>query len=134
MMAASNLQAPPAPAAAPDAGLAVLPPLRTEGGSSVVLLEIVRISFESLLANRMRSLLTMLGMIIGVGSVVALLSLGQGATASITSSIEGLGTNLVFVAPGSQQNRGPGSAAAADLTRDDASAIAALHLPLNSLS
>jgi len=112
----------------------VLPPLTSGGGGSVILWEVVRISFESLLANRMRSLLTMLGVIIGVGSVVTLLSLGQGATAYIAKQIEGLGTNLIVVTPGSPKNNSPGGVGLAPLTLDDANAIAALGLPLHGVA
>lgn len=55
------------------------------------------IAMRSLAANKLRSSLTMLGVIIGVGSVITLMSVGRGAEASITSSIEGLGTNLIYV-------------------------------------
>ena len=64
------------------------------------LFENIKIALRALAANKMRSILTMLGIIIGVGAVVALLSIGEGATASITSSVEGLGSNLVSVMPG----------------------------------
>jgi putative ABC transport system permease protein len=55
------------------------------------------IAMRSLAANKLRSSLTMLGVIIGVGSVITLMSVGRGAEASITSSIQGLGTNLIYV-------------------------------------
>ena len=113
----------------------VLPPLSSTVAVGAIYLEVIRISFSSLLANRTRSLLTMLGVIIGVTSVVALISLGAGATAGITGQVQSLGTNLVFIVPGSSRDRGPGSAtAAASLTIDDANAIASLDLPLNSAS
>ena len=112
----------------------VLPPLTTRGSGGVVLWEVIQISFDSLLANRMRSLLTMLGVIIGVASVVTLLSLGQGATAYIAKQIEDLGTNLIVVAPGSARNNSPGNVGLAPLTMDDANAIAALGLPLNGIA
>jgi putative ABC transport system permease protein len=64
------------------------------------LFENIRIALRALTANKLRSILTMLGIIIGVGAVVALLSIGEGATASITSQVEGLGSNLVQVYPG----------------------------------
>lgn len=54
----------------------------------------------SLRANKMRSALTMLGIVIGVAAVVAMLSIGEGAKGSITRSIESMGTNLLFVTPG----------------------------------
>lgn len=64
------------------------------------LLEVLRLAFEALMANRLRAGLTMLGMIIGVGAVVLLVSIGNGAKNYITSEFEGLGTNLIMVQPG----------------------------------
>jgi putative ABC transport system permease protein len=61
------------------------------------ILENIRISFRALAANKLRSGLTMLGIIIGVAAVVALMSIGRGATRSVTSQVEGLGTNLISV-------------------------------------
>jgi len=63
-----------------------------------------KIAIRALRANKMRSMLTMLGIVIGVATVVALLSIGKGATASITSSIQGNGSNLLTVSPGKQQS------------------------------
>jgi len=54
-------------------------------------------ALESLTANKMRSGLTILGIVIGVGAVIAMLAIGRGAQASVTSSIEGIGTNLLIV-------------------------------------
>ena len=62
--------------------------------------ESFRMSLRSLGANKMRSFLTMLGIIIGTGAVIALLSVGEGAQAEITSQIEGIGSNLIFVLGG----------------------------------
>ena len=76
-------------------------PLDADTGAGFSLAEVVRVSFDSLLANKTRSFLTMLGVIIGVASVVALLSLGNGAQASITGQVQSIGTNLIFVMPGS---------------------------------
>ncbi len=61
------------------------------------LFENIRISFRALAANKLRSGLTMLGIIIGVAAVVALMSIGRGATRSITSQVQGLGSNLISV-------------------------------------
>jgi putative ABC transport system permease protein len=61
-------------------------------------------ALESLNANRLRSGLTMLGIIIGVGAVIAMLSVGQGAQATITSAISGIGTNLLFISSGNLNN------------------------------
>jgi putative ABC transport system permease protein len=57
-------------------------------------------ALESLNANRLRSGLTILGIIIGVGAVIAMLSIGQGAQSTITGAISGIGTNLLFVSSG----------------------------------
>ncbi len=64
------------------------------------ILQNIRIAFRALSANKLRSLLTMLGIIIGVAAVVALLSIGDGATQAITSQVEDLGSNLISVLPG----------------------------------
>ena len=92
----------------------------------MTLLESIRSAWRSLRANRMRSVLTMLGVIIGVGAVIALQSLGRGAQNAINTQIESMGTNLLFIQPGSTSQEGVRSAAgsAATLTLDDARAIA----------
>ena len=95
-----------------------------------LIFENIRIALRALMANKLRSILTMLGIIIGVGAVVALLSIGQGATASITSSVEGLGSNLVIVAPGRLFNREGGSQNA-KLYYSDYEAIAANGTNMN---
>ena len=85
-------------------------------------------ALENLSANKLRSMLTVLGIVIGVAAVIAMLSIGRGAEASITSRIESMGTNLVYVSPGSTSQSGIQSAAgsAATLTIDDAEALANL--------
>jgi putative ABC transport system permease protein len=85
-------------------------------------------AFENLGANKLRSFLTVLGIVIGVGAVIAMLSIGRGAEASITSRIEAIGTNLVYVGAGSTTSGGVRSAAgsAATLTMDDAEALTAV--------
>ena len=89
--------------------------------------ESIRISLRSLGANKLRSGLTMLGIIIGVGAVIALMSIGRGAQASILASIQANGTNLLYVTPGSSNQGGvnQGQGSAATLTLNDAVAIAA---------
>ncbi len=62
-------------------------------------------ALESLNSNKMRSGLTVLGIVIGVAAVIAMLAVGNGAQASITGSINGIGTNLLFVFRGNQTNR-----------------------------
>jgi putative ABC transport system permease protein len=81
-------------------------------------------ALESLLSNKMRSGLTVLGIIIGVGAVIAMVSIGRGAEASITDSIQGIGTNLLFVfRGGSSDVRNP-----QPITLGDASAMADFFL------
>jgi putative ABC transport system permease protein len=62
--------------------------------------EAIRLAWEALRANRLRSGLTMLGVVIGVTSVVLLVAIGSGARDEVTSGIESLGSNILFVAPG----------------------------------
>ena len=69
----------------------------------MLLSENFKIALRALRANKMRSALTMLGIVIGVATVVALLSIGKGATASITSQIQSSGSNLLTVSPGRSQ-------------------------------
>jgi putative ABC transport system permease protein len=89
------------------------------------ILESVRVALGALNANKLRTVLTMLGMIIGVCAVISLMSIGQGAQAQVTSQIRGMGTNLLFVRPGASQSTGVRQAqgSAATLTIDDADAI-----------
>ena len=70
-------------------------------------LESFEVSAAALRANKMRSLLTMLGIIIGVAAVIAMMALGQGAQVAVKKSIQSMGNNLLSVFPG--QFRGPGS-------------------------
>lgn len=65
--------------------------------------DILHETFSALTANKVRTSLTMLGIIIGIGSVIAMVSIGQGAQVSIQSSIEGLGSNLLTIYPGALQ-------------------------------
>jgi len=63
------------------------------------LLEAIRVAFEGVTANKLRAFLTTLGVVIGVGAVIALVSVSEGASAMISSQIEGLGTNLIVITP-----------------------------------
>jgi putative ABC transport system permease protein len=83
----------------------------------------IRSALRALLANKLRSALTMLGIVIGVGAVVALLSIGTGAQASITNRIEGIGANLITVFEGTRNQFAPsgaGGGATAPLTYEEA--------------
>ena len=61
--------------------------------------ESIRVAVGALTANKLRSILTMLGIIIGVGAVITLVSVGQGVEKMVTDSIQGIGSNLLFVIP-----------------------------------
>ena len=82
-------------------------------------------AFRALQRNKMRSFLTMLGIIIGVGAVIAMLAIGQGAEFSVEQQINALGTNVLIILPGTQQTGGIriGAGSVTTLTEDDALAI-----------
>ncbi|MDD4345937.1 MAG: ABC transporter permease [Desulfitobacteriaceae bacterium] len=69
-------------------------------------LESIRVSLRALRANKLRSALTMLGIIIGVAAVIAMIGIGNGATASITSQIQGMGSNLLTISSGQSSSGG----------------------------
>ncbi len=85
-----------------------------------------KIAFRALGRNKMRSFLTALGIIIGVGAVIAMISIGEGAKRGIEDRFASMGTNLLFVSPGSQSQRGVhgGWGSMTTLKEDDALAIA----------
>src|SRR5213596_469821 len=91
------------------------------------LLNIIRVAFRALQRNKMRAALTMLGIIIGVSAVVAMVSIGQGAQATVQAQIDSIGTNLLFVTAGSQNvggvRSGTGDTGTNTLTVDDLEAI-----------
>jgi putative ABC transport system permease protein len=72
------------------------------------LIENIKIAFQSLGTNRLRAFLTMLGIIIGVGAVVAMMSIGSGAQQSVVSSIQGIGSNLIIITPGNRESEQQG--------------------------
>ncbi|KYZ75363.1 multidrug ABC transporter substrate-binding protein [Anaerosporomusa subterranea] len=88
--------------------------------------ESVTIAVNALLGNKLRSVLTMLGIIIGVGAVIAMISIGMGVRDKVQSSIAGLGSNLIMVSPGAVKSAGVRQAAGSNtsLTIKDAQAIA----------
>ncbi|MGH9820367.1 MAG: ABC transporter permease, partial [Pyrinomonadaceae bacterium] len=91
------------------------------------ILMIFRIAFRALARNKARAALTMLGVIIGVAAVIAMVSIGQGAQASVNAQIESIGTNLLFVTAGAANTGGVRSGTAdlgrRTLTVDDVNAI-----------
>ncbi len=90
----------------------------------------ISLALDRLRSSRLRTSLTMLGVIIGVASVVALVAVGQGSTANITDRLAGSGTNLLTINPGSSQQRGTFGAAgsAQSLTLADAEALGSLSV------
>lgn len=90
--------------------------------------ESIHVALDGLMANKLRSSLTMLGIIIGVGAVIAMLAVGQGAGAAITSEIQSIGSNLVVIIPGAIEEGGGRAAGALgtapSLTLEDAGALA----------
>ena len=72
-----------------------------------MILEAVKLALASIRRNALRSFLTVLGIVIGVGAVIAMVTIGNGTTAKVREDLAKLGTNLLFVAPG---QFGPGRA------------------------
>src|SRR5918997_6232538 len=77
-------------------------------------LMIIRVAFRALVRNKSRAALTMLGIIIGVSAVIAMVSIGQGASATVQAQIESMGTNLLFVSAQAQNAGGVRGGAGAD--------------------
>ncbi|HYA49108.1 MAG TPA: ABC transporter permease, partial [Burkholderiales bacterium] len=88
-------------------------------------LQIMKVSVRALTRNKMRTFLTALGIIIGVGAVIAMVSIGEGAKRGIQDRFNSMGTNLLFVYPGNMNVQGVRSQAGSrtSLKEDDAKAI-----------
>ena len=67
---------------------------------------LLKVASQSILKNKMRTLLTMLGIVIGVGAVIVMVAIGHGARAQIQAQINNLGTNMLVVTPGSTAQGG----------------------------
>ncbi len=107
------------------AGLSIAPP-RTAANLRMV--QAIPSALAALRANTVRSVLTTLGIIIGVGAVIIIVALGEGASEAVSSQLQGLGTNLLTVQPGSGQSFGArgGAGSVTTLTAADADAITSL--------
>ena len=92
--------------------------------SSLPLIETVSMAFSTLKANRLRSLLTMLGIVIGNASVITLVGVGRGAQNLAESQLSNLGANVLFVVPGNNDTRRRGVAFPRNLVIEDSDAIA----------
>src|SRR5579872_2381379 len=88
-----------------------------------------RLALRALMRNKARSLLTMLGIVIGVAAVIVTVAIGSGARTSVQNSINSLGSNLIVVQPGSLTTTGSrgGNGTASTLTPADG--LALVHLP-----
>ncbi len=94
----------------------------------MIIADLFEETYSALLVNKARSGLTILGIVIGIGSVIAMVSIGQGAKGTIESSIQSLGSNLIIVMPGAQRGFGGGGISAGrgsaqSLTLEDADSI-----------
>lgn len=106
----------------------------------IAVAEITSLAFKSILRNKTRSVLTMLGIIIGVASVILLVSIGQGLQKYITDQFEQLGANLVVVVPGrvargggNALSSGPPNFNGSKLTLSDAAGVAKIQGPIESV-
>ena len=83
------------------------------------ILNLIKLAIKSLLRNRSRAILTMLGIIIGIASVIAMVSLGQSSTLSVQNQLSSMGTNMIMIMPARQMrggvNMGSGNAKSLDL-------------------
>jgi putative ABC transport system permease protein len=94
----------------------------------MIIFDTLQTALVQLGANKLRTGLTMLGIVIGVGAVIALMAAGQGAQRGVTKEVSALGSNLIFVNPGqTEQGGGPVRVSAMTLTTDDADAIKSLQ-------
>ena len=93
-------------------------------------------AWTAVITHKLRSFLTILGVVIGVAAVIILMSVGKGATANILSNINSLGANMITIRPGSSTSGGirGGSGSASTLTLEDANAIAANVTNINGVS
>ena len=110
----------------------ILAPVTESKSNGLEYGELLRVSMDGLMANKLRTFLTMLGVIIGVASVVSLMTLGNGASNAITNQFSSLGTNNLTILPG-RPNRGgpPGQIGVQPLTMTDVKTIRVLKLPIN---
>jgi putative ABC transport system permease protein len=89
----------------------------------MTLWKIIQIAFRGIAANKMRSFLTMLGIIIGVAAIIAMISIGEGAKKQVTESIQRFGTNLLRVRPGAARLGHVRTGSVKTLTIEDANAV-----------
>jgi len=91
----------------------------------MIFVEILRVAMDAIRANKLRSFLTMLGIVIGVGAVITMVALGEGAQRAVDEQISALGTNVLTVRPGQGMFRGVRGGSNARLTMEDFEAVKA---------
>ena len=106
----------PERAAAADDPFALLADAPDVGSRNMRILQTVPSALSALRSNKGRSILTTLGIIIGVAAVIAIVALGEGASASVSSQLAGLGTNLLTITPGSTRSGGAAGGAGSSIT------------------
>ena len=95
----------------------------------MVIIDLIKEILWSLSGNKVRSGLTILGIVIGIGSVITMVAIGQGAQSAIAKNIEAIGSNLIVISPGAQRTGtvSAGIGSAQSLTLEDANAITAAN-------
>ena len=95
-------------------------------------INLVRIAIKALLRNKLRAFLTMLGIIIGVASVIAMVAIGQGSKQSIQTQLSGMGSNMIVIRPNSNVTGGVrlDATTVQTLTIADVNAVSYTHLTL----
>jgi putative ABC transport system permease protein len=102
--------------------IAPVAPAAADSGGTISPREVISISWEGIVRNKIRSLLTMLGVIIGVAAVIIMIAISAGTEATIAEQIEGLGANLVFI-QAAFGRLGPGGGSSANLVYDDTAIV-----------
>jgi len=100
----------------------------------VIITENLEIAWISLLRNKLRLFLTMLGIIIGVASVILLISIGAGLKSYITDQFEALGSNLIYIIPGKMESGGAAAMMRQTLSMRDVKALRRIGYPLKDVS
>ena len=88
-------------------GQVISKPVERSHRRGMSIIEAVRVALQGLASNKLRSLLTMLGIIIGVGSVISMMAIGQGANEAAQASLRSMGTNVLSLFTGQQVGAGP---------------------------
>lgn len=78
--------------------------MRCKGGRKLKLIQIIKIAFKNIISNKLRSILTMLGLVIGISSVIALVGIGNGSSSEVKTQVQALGTDILTIAITSSEN------------------------------